>query len=44
MKVAEFAQLQHIADKNGWFKFVSMQNFHNLLYREERERNDFLLQ
>ncbi|CUM57091.1 unnamed protein product [Debaryomyces tyrocola] len=42
MKVGEFAQLQHIADKNGWFKFISMQNFHNLLYREgEREMIPF---
>jgi len=31
----EFAQLQHIAEKNGWTKFISMQNYHNLLYREE---------
>ncbi|EJT77386.1 aryl-alcohol dehydrogenase [Gaeumannomyces tritici R3-111a-1] len=31
----EFARLQHVADKNGWTKFVSMQPFYNLLYREE---------
>ncbi|CAK7901969.1 putative aryl-alcohol dehydrogenase Aad16p [[Candida] anglica] len=35
MKATEFAQLQFIADKNGWFKFISMQNYYNLLYREE---------
>ncbi|KAK6453996.1 aryl-alcohol dehydrogenase [Scheffersomyces xylosifermentans] len=35
MRAVEFAQLQFIADKNGWFKFISMQNFYNLLYREE---------
>lgn len=35
MKAVEFAQLQFIAEKNGWFKFVSMQNYYNLLYREE---------
>ncbi|KAK6453997.1 aryl-alcohol dehydrogenase [Scheffersomyces xylosifermentans] len=35
MKAVEFAQLQFIADKNGWFKFISMQNYYNLLYREE---------
>lgn len=31
----ELALLQHAADKNGWTKFVSMQNHYNLLYREE---------
>ncbi|KAK6197998.1 NADP-dependent oxidoreductase domain-containing protein [Scheffersomyces amazonensis] len=42
MKAVEFAQLQFIADKNGWFKFISMQNYYNLLYREEeREMNYF---
>lgn len=30
------------AEKNGWTKFVSMQNHYNLLYREEeREMNAF---
>lgn len=31
----EFQALQNIADKHGWHKFISMQNYHNLLYREE---------
>ncbi len=31
----EFAKAQHIAERNGWTKFVSMQNHYNLLYREE---------
>ncbi|CAH2355894.1 putative aryl-alcohol dehydrogenase Aad16p [[Candida] railenensis] len=35
MRAIEFAQLQFIADKNGWFKFISMQNYYNLTYREE---------
>lgn len=35
MKAVEFAQLQFIAERNGWHKFVSMQNFYNLLHREE---------
>lgn len=35
MRATEFAELQFIADKNGWFKFISMQNYYNLLYREE---------
>lgn len=31
----QLATLQHVAEKNGWTKFVSMQNHYNLLYREE---------
>jgi aryl-alcohol dehydrogenase-like predicted oxidoreductase len=31
----EFARLQHIAELRGWTKFISMQNFYNLVYREE---------
>ena len=42
MKAYEFAELQFIADKNGWHTFISMQNYYNLLYREEeREMNPF---
>jgi aryl-alcohol dehydrogenase-like predicted oxidoreductase len=35
MRAVEFAQLQFIAEKNGWTRFISMQNFYNLIYREE---------
>jgi aryl-alcohol dehydrogenase-like predicted oxidoreductase len=31
----QFARAQHVADRNGWTRFVSMQNHYNLLYREE---------
>lgn len=31
----QFATLQNVAEKNGWTKFISMQNHYNLLYREE---------
>lgn len=31
----EFARLQYTAQLRGWTEFVSMQPFHNLLYREE---------
>ncbi|KAJ4305171.1 hypothetical protein N0V90_000702 [Kalmusia sp. IMI 367209] len=42
MYTYQFAQLQHVAEKNGWTKFVSMQNLYNLAYREEeREMNRF---
>ncbi|MFI5554415.1 aldo/keto reductase [Streptomyces sp. NPDC051738] len=31
----QFAKMQHTAERHGWTKFVSMQNYYNLLYREE---------
>jgi aryl-alcohol dehydrogenase-like predicted oxidoreductase len=31
----QFAKALYLADKNGWTRFVSMQNHYNLLYREE---------
>ncbi|NBU95324.1 MAG: aldo/keto reductase [Actinobacteria bacterium] len=31
----QFATAQHVADTNGWSRFVSMQNHYNLLNREE---------
>ncbi|KAL9074184.1 MAG: hypothetical protein Q9161_002378 [Pseudevernia consocians] len=35
MAAWEFQMLQNIAEANGWHKFISMQNYHNLIYREE---------
>ncbi|KAK9469696.1 NADP-dependent oxidoreductase domain-containing protein [Lipomyces arxii] len=35
MWLYEFARLQHVAEKNGWTTFISMQNIYNLVYREE---------
>jgi versiconal hemiacetal acetate reductase len=35
MAAWEFQELQNVADKHGWHKFISMQNYYNLLYREE---------
>jgi len=31
----EFSKLLHLADEHGWTRFVSMQNYYNLAYREE---------
>jgi aryl-alcohol dehydrogenase-like predicted oxidoreductase len=31
----QFAKAQHLAQRNGWTRFVSMQNHYNLVYREE---------
>jgi len=42
MYAYQFAQMQFAAERNGWTKFVSMQNHYSLLYREEeREMNPF---
>lgn len=41
MKAVEFAELQHIADKNGWHKFISMQSFYNLLNRGDEDEMNF---
>lgn len=35
MHAWQFAKMQFAAEKNGWTKFVSMQNHYNLVYREE---------
>ncbi|KAG9028345.1 hypothetical protein FRB95_006572 [Tulasnella sp. JGI-2019a] len=31
----QFSEYNHVAEKNGWTQFVSMQNQYSLLYREE---------
>ena len=36
----QFAKMQHAADRNGWTRFVSMQDQYNLMQREE-EREMF---
>lgn len=35
MHAWQFAKAQHVAERNGWTRFVSMQNHYNLVYREE---------
>ena len=35
MAAWQFATMQHVAERNGWTRFVSMQNHYNLAYREE---------
>jgi aryl-alcohol dehydrogenase-like predicted oxidoreductase len=42
MWAVQFANMQWTAERKGWTKFVSMQGWYNLLYREEeREMNRF---
>ena len=31
----QFAQAQHVAERNGWHRFVAMQHHYHLAYREE---------
>jgi 1-deoxyxylulose-5-phosphate synthase len=31
----QFAKAQHVAERHGWTRFATMQNYYNLLYREE---------
>jgi 1-deoxyxylulose-5-phosphate synthase len=35
MHAWRFAKMQHVAERNGWTRFISMQPQYNLLYREE---------
>ena len=35
MEAWRFAKMQHVAERNGWTRFISMQPQYNLLYREE---------
>jgi aryl-alcohol dehydrogenase-like predicted oxidoreductase len=35
MHAWQFAKAQHVVERHGWTRFVSMQNHYNLLYREE---------
>ena len=35
MRCWQFAMLNEVAAKNGWTKFISMQDEYSLIYREE---------
>lgn len=35
MRAYQFVNMQAVAEKNGWTKFISMQDYFNLVYREE---------
>ncbi|KIJ27603.1 hypothetical protein M422DRAFT_778101 [Sphaerobolus stellatus SS14] len=42
MRTWQFSHLNHVAERNGWTKFVSMQNEYSLIYREEeRDMNPY---
>jgi len=41
----QFVTAQEVAKRNGWTQFVSMQNFYNLVYREEeKEMNRYCVE
>ena len=45
MACYQFAKMQFCAERNGWTRFVSMQNLYNLLYREEeREMHPYCVE
>jgi aryl-alcohol dehydrogenase-like predicted oxidoreductase len=45
MYAYQFAGMQHVAERRGWTKFVSMQNLYNLAWREEeREMNAYCIE
>ena len=35
MSAWQFAKAQHVAERHGWTRFVTMQDHYNLIYREE---------
>lgn len=35
MRIWQFAEMNAVAERNGWTKFVSMQSEYSLLYRED---------
>jgi aryl-alcohol dehydrogenase-like predicted oxidoreductase len=35
MPAWEFQALNNVAKANGWHQFIAMQNYYNLIYREE---------
>lgn len=37
MKATEFVELQYIADKYNWNKFISMQSYYNLINRQDED-------
>lgn len=41
MRTWRFAEMNHVAEKNGWTQFVSMQGEYSLLQREEVSRCNY---
>jgi aryl-alcohol dehydrogenase-like predicted oxidoreductase len=44
MHAYQFVEMQGVAERNGWAKFVSMQNLYNLIWREEeKQMNEYCI-
>ncbi|ODQ57130.1 hypothetical protein WICANDRAFT_58788 [Wickerhamomyces anomalus NRRL Y-366-8] len=41
MRAVDFVEMQHVAEKNGWHKFISMQSLYNLLQREDESEMNY---
>ncbi|KAG7891941.1 hypothetical protein KL925_001886 [Ogataea polymorpha] len=37
MRAYQFIEMQHVAEKHGWTKFISMQSYYSLFFREEED-------
>ncbi|KAG7816166.1 hypothetical protein KL942_005303 [Ogataea angusta] len=37
MRTYQFVEMQNVAEKHGWTKFISMQSYYSLFYREEED-------
>nr|QFR37201.1 aldo-keto reductase [Cyberlindnera americana] len=44
MRAVEFVMMQNVAEKNGWYKFVSMQSMYHLLNREDENEMNYYCQ
>ncbi|CCH44000.1 putative aryl-alcohol dehydrogenase [Wickerhamomyces ciferrii] len=40
-RAVEFVEFQHIAEKNGWHKFISVQSYYNLINREDENELNY---
>ncbi|CCH44550.1 putative aryl-alcohol dehydrogenase [Wickerhamomyces ciferrii] len=40
-RAVDFVEYQHIAEKNGWHKFISVQSYYNLINREDEHELNY---
>ena len=43
MRTWQFAEMNAVAERHGWTKFISMQNEYSLLYREEVRVTQYIM-
>ncbi|CCH40703.1 putative aryl-alcohol dehydrogenase [Wickerhamomyces ciferrii] len=44
MRAVDFVELQNIAERNGWHKFISVQSYYNLTNREDENELNYYAQ